>query len=204
MLMGYNQVRSSTITFSSRWVESPTAWINFSPGRLPGTKFWTGPPPVINLYKEVRCAPGEVMTGARFYQVPQHVDDEHVDALCSVTNLDMSNISGPYWAGQNCGYGEIMVGLRMYGYPKEVDDERVDVLCANLNKSITQLSSFYVEPNSAYAAIAGFKAAQCPANYVMTGVNFYKRSIQIDDEHVNILCSNTSTAKPPVVNIKFR
>ena len=200
--VSYNKVWSTTL--SSRWVESLTAWGAFRKAPPPGYWYWLPDP-----YKEVKCGSGEIITGARFYQMPRKVDEEHVDALCSVTDIDTSTMSVPYWIESNgstavCGYGAVMVGLRMYGMPNDVDDEHVDALCANIYQPITQTYSYYVEPNNAYQAITGFKTAQCPSDSVVTGIRFYRASRDVDDEHVDVRCSDINTSKPPTVNIRFQ
>ena len=213
IFLDYNQVWSSTTILSSRWVESATAYNYFTPGGLRSNRgggSWYVTP---NLYKTVQCGTGEVVTGVRFYQIPNRVDEEHVDILCSATNIDMSSMSAPYWvesadgSSATCGYAQVMLGLRMYGYPRDVDDEHVDVLCANLNKNMTQTYSYYVEPDNAYAAISGYKTAQCLSGGTLTGTRFFKINSEIDDEHLDALCSDISAPAPapvPVVNIKFR
>lgn len=187
------------------WIEVPetiyylNAWSNFRDGYN---------------YKEVRCNVGEVVTGARFYMVPDRIDDEHVDALCSAVDIDMSKISVAYWLGSDgynasCPSGQVMVGLRMFGAPTDVDDEHVDALCAglNLDLDLPNLSSIYTEPYNAWQKVSGYKSAECSGDNMVTGIKFMKIPNRVDDEHVGVYCSNVKDVirkiLPPIVNIKF-
>ncbi|MEN9881214.1 MAG: hypothetical protein RLZZ308_397 [Candidatus Parcubacteria bacterium] len=94
-----------------------------------------------------------------------------------------------------CSSGEIVVGVRDYQHSFQVDEEHVDAQCvAKATVPITGAPSWVVPSNASQSLSGGYKEALCASGKVMTGVRMYGWSFNLDDEHVDAYCAQTSAS----------
>jgi hypothetical protein len=95
----------------------------------------------------------------------------------------------------SCPSGEVAVGVRDYQHNFQVDEEHVDVQCvAKATVPVTGSPSWVVPTNANQSLSGSYKESLCPSGKVMTGVRMYGWSFNIDDEHVDAYCAQTSAA----------
>jgi hypothetical protein len=159
--------------------------------------------------KEAVCPAGEVMTGTRFYEYRQHVDDEHQDARCqSISGLtfgasrwvipaNSGATLAPGYKYAQCASNEVMTGISMWGKQQNLDDEHINAYCTKVTGLLSGGTYSWVSAPNAYDTLwGGYKTALCDAGSIMVGARWYEWRDEVDDEHTDVYCY-----KPPTVSV---
>ena len=169
----------------------------------------SGPAHTWMYNKEAVCPAGEVMTGTRFYEYNQEVDDEHQDAQCQPVsgltfgasrwvvpiNSGVSLAPGNKYA--QCASGEVMTGISMWGKNQNLDDEHINAYCTKVTGLLSGGTYSWVSPSNAFSTLhGGYKVAVCASGSIMVGAKWYEWAEEVDDEHTDAYCY-----KPPAASV---